>query len=277
MKSFGKGVTLLRDKPRSMIVFLRVIPFLIGFLEAVIFWYQRDNPVLYPWLILSGAALFFIAALALSWGRIKIKDMLEKVTPNVILLLALGFGLLLIESDLERLIVTLLAAISSTVVLDLLFLLSFRPVSYPVNGLSHLNIAMVPVIAWYAMSTSTGLITFLHSNSYWHVIMGTWHITLGVVLGLILFRLTGHPGATRAQNSIWMAVGAFTGLEVSLAGLILPVSLSTQGLLAALFFTAALRVRRYLYAPKPSRRLAISEVAAGLILFSTSLMTARWL
>ncbi|MFH1620716.1 MAG: hypothetical protein ABIB04_01385 [Patescibacteria group bacterium] len=253
-----------------MAILLRMTPFLAALLEALIFWYQRDYPSLYPWLIVSGMVIFVFVSLVLSWGRLELKNMLEKMMPVFLLLLSLSFGLLLVESAAERLIMTFLVAASSFVALDLLFLLSYRPASYPVNGLSHLNIAFIPVISWYAMSTSAGLMTFLHSNRLWHVL-------LGMILGVILFRVTGHPGATRTQNSVWTLVGGLTGLEVGLMGLILPVSLNMQGLLAAIFFTATLRARRYLYDPKPPRRLAISEAIVVLILFSASLLTARWL
>ncbi len=226
--------------------------------------------MLYPWLILLGVAFLIIAAFVMSWGRIKSKDMLEKMIPIFLLLLSLGFGLLLVESDVERWIMICLVALSSVVALDLLFLLSLRPASYPVNGLSHLNIAFVPIISWYAMSTSSGLMTFLHSNRIWHVL-------LGATLGMILFRVTGHPGATRRQNSVWVIVGGFMGVEVGLMGLILPVSLNLQGFLAALFFTSTLRVRRYLYEPRPSRRLAVSEAVIVLLLFGAGLLTTKWL
>jgi hypothetical protein len=177
--------------------------------------------------------------------------------------------LLLAETRIEVLIIIALAALASFVSHELLFLLARNPAAYPVNGLSHINVAYVPLAIFYAVATSSGLMVFVHSSAAWQVVMCA-------VLGVVLFRTTGHPGASRQQNSVWMAVGGLMGIEIGFVSLLLPVSMSIQGLVAALLFCGALRVRRYLYDPKPSKRLALAESSVGLALFAITLATAKW-
>lgn len=252
-----------------MILFLRTVPLLVGLFTAFVFWSQRTHPTSYPWIVLLGIAAVPAASFVLAWKRVQPWDLAEKMAPTFLLVTALAFGLLLAEGPLALWAIILLAAVTSFVSLELLFLLAFHPSAYPVNGLSRVNVAYVPLIVWYAVSTSSGLITFLHSDRLWHVL-------LAVVLGVALFRTTGHPGATRRQNLVWMVVGGIVGLEVGWVGLLLPVSLSMQGVIAAIVFSSALRARRYLYDPKPSRRAAISEAVASCALLVASLVTAKW-
>jgi len=50
-----------------------------------------------------------------------------------------------------------------------------------------------------------------------------------------------------------------------------------QGIVAAVFLCAALRVRRYKYDPKPPRRQAWTEAIAAILAFAALLLTAKWL
>ena len=253
-----------------MILLLRILPLLVGLCEAGLFWWQKKLPGAYPWLVLLAVVVLPLASVVITWGRVKFGDLMEKMTPTFALVAVLGFALLLVEARWEMYLLTVLAAGSSFISLELLFLLARNPAAYPVNGLSHVNVAYVPLAMYYAVSTSSGLLVFLHSD-------GIWHVALCAVLGVILFRTTGHPGASRQQNSVWMAVGGLVGAEIGLVGLLLPVGLPAQGLVAMLLFCGALRVRRYLYDPKPSPRLALAESLVGLALFAVSLATAKWL
>jgi len=253
-----------------MILLIRILPLFIGLLQAGLFWWQKKLPGTYPWLVVVAALSLPLASIAISWGRIKFGDLIEKMAPTFVLVAVLGFALLLVERSWETYLLTGLAAVSSFVSFELLFLVARNPAAYPVNGLSHVNVAYVPLAVYYAVSTSSGLLVFLQSA-------GLWHVALCTALGVILFRTTGHPGASRQQNGVWMAVGGLVGAEVGLVGLLLPLGLSAQGLVSTLIICGALRVRRYLYAPKPSRRLAWGEGLVGLVLFIVVLATAKWL
>lgn len=253
-----------------MILLIRIIPLFMGLATAGLFWWQPQLPGTYPILVFLATAFLPLASLAIAGRSVKFWDVMEKMGPTYIFVAVLGFAMLLTEGRLALIIVTALAAVAAFVSLELLFLLARDPGNYPVNGLSHVNIAYVPLTVWYAVSTSNGVLVFLQSA-------GIWHIAVCAVLGILLFRTTGHPGATRQQNGIWMAIGGLVGAEIGLLGLLLPVSMQMQGLIAVLVFCGALRVRRYLYEPKPSRRLAWSESVIGLVLFIVSLVSAKWL
>jgi hypothetical protein len=243
---------------------------LVGLLEALIFFSQRSHPEWYPWIALVGVVLVPCASFAMSWGRIRLSDMLEKMAPTFLFLTALAFGLLLAEGQWALWALTLFAALASFMSLELLFLLIHHPSGYPVNGLSRINIAYVPLTIWYALSTSAGLMIFLHMDP-------AIHIALAAGLGATLFRTTGHPGATRRQNFVWTLVGLLAGVEIGWIGILLPLSMEMHGLIAALLFVGVLRVRRYLYDPKPGSNIAWTEAAALAAFLAASLFTAKWI
>lgn len=253
-----------------MIVFIRFLPLLAALLNAALFWLQTEQPGTYPFFVLIGVASVPVASFLIAWRRLKLTDLLEKMAPTFVFLLSLAFGLLLAEHPPAILTIVVLASVATYLSLELLFLLAFNPAAYPVNGLSRVNMAYVPIAVWYAVSTSAGLLVFLHVNRAIHLL-----ITAG--LGALLFRTTNHPGATSRQNAVWTLVGVLTGLEIGWIGLLLPISMGMQGIVAALIFTSALRVRRYLFDPKPSRRMAWSEAAAVFLLCVALAGTAKWL
>jgi hypothetical protein len=190
-----------------MILVLRLLPFLTGLAVAGLFAWQRVHPSVYPWAVVVRCRTCGRRVAGSCVASRIIARSSEKMTPTIVVVLALGFGLLLSEGRLANIAVVVLAGICSFMALELLFLYAFHPASYPVNGLSRLNIAFVPLAAWYTASTSVGLLTFLHTPRVWHVVLLT-------VMGAMLFRTTGHPGASAAQNRIWMLIGAATGLHV---------------------------------------------------------------
>lgn len=252
-----------------MILLLRILPFCVALFEACVFIVQQQYPSAYPWIVSTGFVVLVIATMLLGWKRVHFFDLLEKMLPTYVLFASLAFGLLLVEGPVAIWITIGLAALSSFLSLELLFLLAYHPSAYPVNGLSRLNIAYVPLSVWYAVFTSSGLMIFLHSSR-------VWHLLITVLLGGVLFRTTGHPGATHRQNAVWTVIGCLVGLEIGLAGWMLPLSMQMQGIVAAGLFVGMLRVRRYLYEPRPSRRTAWSESIAFVVLFVASLLTAKW-
>ncbi len=253
-----------------MILFFRILPFVVAALQIVVFREQLRYPLAYPWIVLIGVAALPLAALVIGWGRLHLGNMLEKMAPAFLLLSSLAFSLLLLEGDIAPWIVIVLAALASYFSLEMLFLHVYVPTRYPVNGISRLHIAYVPIVMWYAAATSTGLLIFLHSNRFLHVLGAT-------LLGVLLFRTTGHPGATKQANRIWMFVGGLAGLHVGVLGIFLPLTMPVQGVLAALILSATLRVRRYMYEPKPSRKQAWIEGAIAASLFVLVTGTASWL
>ena len=253
-----------------MILFRRILPFLAALLLVGLFWLQLQTPWSYPYIAVIGIASIPVLAGLIAWKRIGWKDLLEKMAPLSILHLALGFGLVLSEGAFAHTVILFFAGISTLLSFELLFLLAYTPAVYPVNGLSRVGIAYVPIAAWYTVATSIGFLIFIHSNPLWHIV-------ITAALGAALFRTTGHQGATVAQHRIWTLIGACVGMEIGWIGLLLPVSMGMQGLIAAIFFSGVLRLRRYLYAPKLSRRLAWSEALGAALILFLSLVSAKWL
>ncbi|MDQ7814645.1 MAG: hypothetical protein RDU25_02485 [Patescibacteria group bacterium] len=253
-----------------MILLIRLLPLAVGALEVFLFWSQYSFPSSYPYLVLVAFGVVPVTSRIIAGRQVKVLDLLEKMFPTYILLAALGFALLLAEGRVQVMLLILLAGFASFISLELLFKYARNPRAYPVNGLSHVNLAYVPLIIWYAASTSAGLMIFLHSS-------GVWHVAAAFLLGVVIFRTTGHPGATSQQNYVWMVVGGLLGLEVGLIGLLLPTSTQIQGLVAAIIFCGILRVRRYLYDPKPSTRTAWAEVSLGALALLVALGSAKWL
>ena len=253
-----------------MIFLFRLFPFIGAVFVGAAFYIQFRRPFEYPWIVLSGALAVICGAILMSRKRIAFADLLEKMLPTAILLLALGFASLLIEGQLGQYGIIVVGAVSSYLSLELLFFLTFMPSRYPVHGLSRVNIAYVPFIIWYSSVPSIGLITFLHSPKWVHV-------ALMAVLGLVLFRTTGHPEATIEQNRRWMFVGLITGFQLGLLGIMLPLSMEAHGALAMMTFSIILRMRRFMHNPLPSLRQAWMERAGALILLVVIVLTSRWL
>ncbi len=253
-----------------MLLVLRLLPYLVASATGFLFWSQRQQPSLYPWVCCLSLVLFCVATALIAWKRLSLVELFEKMFPSLLLQMAFVFGLVLVETTVSLWVIYIGSALACALSLELLFLHCFQRERYPVNGLSRLNIAFVPVIVWYTVSTSTGLLTFLHVSH-------TIHLLMCGVLGVVLYRTTGHPGATPLQNRIWMLIGLIVGLHVGWIGLHLPVSMPMQGAVAAVLFSAGLRMRRYVYQPKPSVQIAWSESIGALVLFIIAISTAKWL
>ncbi|MFZ6015349.1 MAG: hypothetical protein ACOYUZ_03260 [Patescibacteria group bacterium] len=239
-------------------------------LVAVSFYFQFERPFEYPYIALIGVAGVLGSVFLMAKGRLSFFDVTEKILPTVLLEMVLVFSILLIEGDIQKLIAVLLGSVAAFLSLELLFFLAFMPSRYPVHGLSRVNIAYVPFIIWYTAATSVGLIIFLHSPKWIHVL-------IMLVLGVTLFRTTGHPEATKEQNSRWMMIGAVVGLHLGILGAMLPLSMFAQGAIAMIVFSVMLRLRRYLYHPIPGKVQAWFEGVAATVFFGIVLITSRWL
>jgi hypothetical protein len=253
-----------------MIILLRLLPILVAALQVAFFLIQMRYAQTYPWVVIWGVLIFPLAALAIGRGRIRTAHVLEKMTAPLVLLVSLAFALLLAETMAAQIVIIALAATVCFLSLELLFFLVFNPARYPVNALSRLNLACVPLAAWYAASTFNGLLSFLQVEKL-YLVAGM------VALGAILFCTTGHAGAERKHNLVWTMVGAMAGAHAGLLGIWLPVSMPVQGAVAAFILSAVLRARRFSHDPKPSPRQAWIEGTIAAALLVVLLGTAKWL
>lgn len=248
----------------------RLLPILSSILIAASLWLQIRYPFQYPWIAILGFCTLPLFSYLISRGRVKFLDMGEKMLPSVIFILILIFALLLAEGWMVRWLIIVFGFVVTFLSLELLFFLAYVPSRYPVHGLSRVNMAYVPFIVFFTSATSVGLIIFLHISLWVHVV-------LMAVLGLVLFRTTGHPEATKEQNRRWMLIGLVLGLHLGFLGVVLPLTMYAQAAIATILFSGILRLRRYLYHPLPSKRQAWLEAAALTLFFVLVLFTSRWL
>ena len=253
-----------------MIILYRVLPLLSAIFISVAFKLQLENPFDYPWWVFIGFIEVVVAILLISYRRIKFFDLLEKIAPTILLLLAFAFSLLLVENNIEKWVIVILSGVAVFLSMELLFFLIYMPPRYPMHGLSRVNIAYVPLIIWYTVYTSIGFITFLHTSAWVHV-------ALMILVSIILFRTTGHPEATKQENKTWILVGLITGLYLGLLGVSLPLSMASQGALSMVLFSVVLRMRRFLYKPIPSKKQIWIEGVIASISFIAIILTSRWL
>lgn len=253
-----------------MFFVFRLFPALAALAIGLSFYWQLGRPQAYPWMALLGVLLAVAAIYVMGRRRVKLGDLIEKMLPTMLFLLSLVFGMLLAEGVWARWAIIGFGTTAVFLSLELLFLLSFMPSRYPMSGLSHVNIAYVPFTIWYTVANSVGLMTFLHSPNWIHVLAVT-------LISAVLFRTTGHPGATQEQNKLWTLVGGLAGLHIGLLGIMLPMSMAVQATLGMVIICAILRLRRYLYHPLPSRKQAWVEGVTAVLILGVALSTARWL
>lgn len=249
---------------------LRLLPVISAILAFGLVYWQWLHPLIYPQPLVWFFVWYIFATLALVWKRLSWKDALEKLVPSVIALCCVGLGFLMVESGYGRVFLTMFFVGIPYMVLELLFLLLYAPARYPVNGLSRFNIALVPISTVLFGSAFQGLIVGLRAP--WWMVMGAF-----VFFGVAFFFFTAHPTAHHTHRLRWGVLGGWAGLHVAILELVLPLSVFTQGALAALLIFVPLRLRRYAYGPQPSHRVAWSEAVLAGICFFTILWTARWI
>jgi hypothetical protein len=251
-----------------MALFLQLLPVLVGALNAGLFFLQISFSNTYPWIVFSTPILFAITAAAMLWQRRRHADF-RSLLPATVTLTCCAYGLLLSEGVLLHWIIPVFAGSISYYLLHLIFLSVFVPARYPVNGITHANLAMVPIALWLSAFTSFGLAVFMDVS---HV------VPLAVMAGacFLLFYGTSHPESDAKTRWRWVAIGSWIGLQIGILLSALPVSMETAGACAALLGGFALRVRRYGIAPPIARRIVITETLCALGLLILILALASW-
>ncbi len=236
---------------------------------ALALWMQWRDPLLYPAPFLVAIGVFLTSAIVMLWKRVSITGFFERVVPPFALLFSIALAFLMIENPLQQLFFSCVAVVAVTVSLEMMFYFLFDPKRYPVNALSHMALASVPLTAYTLMAGLAGLRIFLNIP-FWIpcLLLGGF--------GVIAYWTTEHPVADAASRRRWRILGGIIGLQVALFSLLLPLEVWTLGLLAAFLFAAPLRIRRYAFPPSPSSRIAVFETICGVLFFGTLLLTARW-
>jgi len=252
----------------KFIIFL-LLPWLSGGCALLLARLQWAQPLLFPWPLLAALAIHLCATVWIGWRRLSVREAVEKMLPSVLAMAAFGLSLLLLEGAIARYTVTILFAGVSLLSLKLFFLLCWDPQRYPVNALSHVNVALVPLIAFFLGLSLNGLTIFVRLP--WWAGVSVFGVTVAA-----LYLVTSHPTADAAHRARWTALGLFVGIQSAILTQVLPGNMLVQGALAALLVALPLRMRRYAYEPKPSRRVAWFEGVLGAGAYMAILLLSRW-
>jgi len=253
-----------------MFVVIRFLPACIGIALTAAFAYQARHAETYPFTALFGAAAFIAGGCIIAWSRHRRIADARPIIPGVLTVFALGFGLILAEGTLATVVVPLIAGGASFLVLELLFLSLYAPARYPVNGLSHVSLSLVPIALWFVSYAALGLTVFLHVT----------RIVPIAVLGLtafILFAATAHAEASAASRRRWSLIGGWLGVQLGILIVALPLDLIASSTFVALAGAYVLRTRRYGIPPFVPRRQVVGEAVTFLSLITVILATARWM
>ena len=248
---------------------VRGLSWFIGLIAFAICQWQWRDASLYPWPLIALLAAYCTAIGFIAYRRLPAKELLTKMAPSVIALISMGFAFLLIETPESRLALSLLVAGSTAVSLEMLWLLLFDPSRYPVHGLSRLNLAFMPLAAFFTGLSLTGLGYFIRTPEW------ITPVTLGM-LGGLAFILTSPHSQSMSHRIRWGILGIAIGFQAGILAIILPVSIMVQGALAAMLFAIPLRIRRYSTGVTPRSLMAWSEGIGVSILFLTILLVSRW-
>ncbi len=251
------------------ILLLRSFPWMTSIVSAGLIAWQWNHGTTYPWPLVICLLLYLVTATLIGWKRLTIWEMLEKLSPSVLTLSAIALSFLLMESSFERLLISTIFIGAMLLVLELLFLLAHDAPHYPVNGLSRVNITLVPVGAFYLAFTMAGLLTFIRIP--WWVSLVTFALYTSLV-----YWFTCHPMADYVHRRRWLMFGGCVGVHIGLLTILMPVGMAVHGAIAAFLVAFPLRVRRYAFQPVPSRRLAMTESILGLVGLFSLLLVSRW-
>lgn len=252
-----------------MLLLRRFLPAMTAFLVAACLFWQVRAPATYPWLSIAGPVLFLFAGLFIAVRRVSLRDLTARLLPSTLALAGAAYALVIAEGATVQWLLPAFSGVIAYFALELLFLLAFLPARYPVNGLSRLNVAVVPAVFWFANDASVGLSMFIHAPRFLSLIVLT-------VAGMLLFWSTEHADATDEQRWRWSAIGGWVGAQLGMLGAFLPVSIGVHGGYAALIGALVLRARRYGMSPQLPRTMMWGEVTAGFVLLVVMLATAKW-
>ena len=252
-----------------MLLLRRLAPFVVGMINASLLFWQAQSPASYPWLAVGVPVLFAAAGVFIGWKRFGAAEFASRLLGPLLALTSAAYALLLAEGVFAQWMIPAFGGVVSYAGLELLFLLAFLPTRYPVNGLSHLNLALVPVTLWCANYASVGLTMFIQTPRVVPVLVLA-------ATGVMLFWCTAHVDASADHRRRWTLLGGWLGLHLGLLGAFLPVNIALHGGYAAVLGTFALRARRYGMTPSVPRTLILAESLCVLIVVGLMIGTARW-
>lgn len=251
---------------------LRIAPILTGIATYFLFEWQWRVPLLYPWALLACICVFAATVVRMTWSRKDRWVMMWTALPVASFLLAAAACAVMLEEPFWRHALSLFSAVTSYMALELLFLHLYHTSRYPVNGLTHLQLGLIPLtnalLAWGLVGVRVFAKTLAPP---------AWTVPL-VFAGVnaLAFAVTSHPDAAVYARRAWIAFAAFTGFSIGILLLFLPLAMPAQAFLAALLVALPLRLRRYGFRPQVSRVTAWVEAFIACGAFFAVLLLSRW-
>lgn len=249
---------------------LRIMPLVVGLLNGGLFFLQARNQGMYPWLILPTVILYLGAIVLINRKHWKGAEHIRTLIPAFIAILISGYGSLLTEGIILSWIIPVFVGVVTYAILELQFLHAYTPARYPANGISHINLFLVPCLFWMAAYTSVGVTIFVNASRAVPVlVMGA--------LGLVIFYATSHAESTLSQRWRWAWIGMWIGLQIGLLEVVLPLNLFIHAAIAALCSGYVLRARRYGIQPPIPEKMIVTEFLIMLAFLVGICATTRWL
>lgn len=253
-----------------MMLLLRIMPLLAGLLNGGLFFLQAQQQDTYPWLMAPTVFVYLGAVILINRKHWKGAEHIRTLIPALIAILVSGYGSLLTEGLILNWVIPIFVGMVTYAILELQFLHAYVPARYPANGISHINLFLVPCLFWMAAYTSVGMTIFVNVSRMIPVlVMGG--------LGLILFYATSHAESTLSQRWRWTWIGMWIGLQIGLLEAVLPLNLFIHGAIAALCSGYALRARRYGIQPPIPEKIIVMEFVFALGSLVAICATTRWL
>jgi hypothetical protein len=253
-----------------MFIVIRLLPAFVGIVTGLSFAYQARHATSYPWAALIGIAVFAIGGFAVAWSRHRHVGDARPLVPGILMAVSAAFGLVLAEGAIAGVLIPLFVGGSAFLMLELLFLSLYAPARYPVNGLSHVNLVLVPVSLWLVTYASLGLVIFVNATRLIPI------AALGAV-SYAFFAATSHAESNSQARFRWSMIGAWLGIQEGILVVFLPLDLVASSTFVALASAYVLRTRRYGIPPSVPRRQIAAEAMTFLLLLAAILTTARWM
>lgn len=251
---------------------LRTAPILLGVTTYALFEWQWLSPLAYPWALIFVVVLYLGAVAKYVWNRNDRWIMLWNALPFAVFFLSTAVMALMLEGAFWRHALSIFVSLVMYMSLELLFLHLYHSSRYPVNGLTHLALGLIPVTNAFFAWGVVGIQAFQKPLA-----PPAWSVPfVFAFINALAFAVTTHPDATTHKRRVWILFAAVAGAGIGCLLLFLPLAMPAQAFLAALLIALPLRLRRYEFRPHISFSAALMEaVIAGLAFFAL-LLLSEW-
>lgn len=249
-------------------LFLRLSPWLLSGLAALVSWWQWRTPSVYPWPLFLVLIGYVISAGGLTWRSKHWREGLLALWPTCMAITSIGFGHLLIEDMGLRFLTSVLFAFIPWLALRLGWLLLYESSHYPPQAFFRFHLALVPVCLWYVFYTLQGIQVFVLPA------MGVVALAAFVALICLLAGTVRSWNDSRERRWFWTSI--LLGAHAILLLLILPTSMAVVGALAALLVAVPLRLRQFAHEREGLPPRLWVEALLYLAIWVGVCVTARW-